>query len=135
LSRIYCIKAKQSEKSFDFNNILELGDLLVSIRKKFIFIYLLNVSDIIFTLLLLQTGSFVEGNFFMRGVVQSGFLSLAIKMGIPAMLIYFISIRIKSATERQLVIGNRLINACLTLYAAINLSHVFWIILYNTYIV
>lgn len=108
--------------------------MLISIRKKFIFIYLLNVSDILFTLQLLQTGAFVEGNFFMKGVVQSGFLSLVIKIGIPALLLYIISIRIKSATERQLVIGNRLINGCLALYAAINLSHVLWIILYNTYI-
>jgi hypothetical protein len=108
--------------------------LLSTIKKKFIFIYLLNVSDIICTLFLLQTGAFVEGNLFMRGIVSSNFLSYAVKLGIPAILLYIIYIRIKAATEKQLIIGNKLINACLILYAAINISHIFWIILYNTYV-
>ena len=35
-----------------------------SMKKKFILLYLLNVTDIIFTLLLLQTGYFSEVNFY-----------------------------------------------------------------------
>lgn len=107
--------------------------MLDSIRKKFVFIYLLNVSDIIFTLLLLQTGAFVEGNFFMRGVVQSNTLSFVMKLGVPALLLCIIYVRIKKATERQLAAGNLLINVCLVLYVAINISHIFWIILYSMY--
>jgi hypothetical protein len=107
--------------------------VLIAIKRKFIIIYLLNVSDIIVTLLLLQTGVFVEGNVFMRGIVESRTVSFIFKIGFPLLLLYIIYKRISTATEKQLAVGNTLINGCLIFYALINISHLVWIILYNTY--
>ncbi len=105
--------------------------MLGIIKRKFIIIYILNVSDILLTLVLLQTGAFIEGNFFMKDLVQSKAGSLIIKLGIPMLLLYIVYKRIKAATEKQLAIGNTLINCCLIFYSVINISHLLWIILYN----
>lgn len=94
---------------------------------------MLNVSDILLTMFLLHTGAFIEGNVFMRGVVQSREASFFIKLGIPLILLYAIYCRLKAATKEQLAIGNRLINGCLIFYTLINASHLLWIILYSTY--
>jgi hypothetical protein len=114
---------------------LGLGIVLGAIKIKFIIIYLLNVSDILFTLLLLQTGAFMEGNFFMRGLVKSEAFSLVVKLSIPMLLLYIIYKRIGAATEKQLAAGNTLINCCLAFYTLVNISHLVWIILYNTNII
>jgi hypothetical protein len=109
----------------------ELGIVLGAIKIKFIIIYILNVSDIIITLILLQTGAFIEGNFFMKGIVQRREVSYIIKLAIPLILLYIIYKRIKAATKKQLFISNVLINICLVFYVLINFSHLIWIILYN----
>ena len=105
------------------------------IKRKFVIIYVLNVSDIVLTILLLQTGAFMEGNVFMRGIVESKAKSFIIKIGIPLILLFLVYKRIRAATEKQLAIGNVLINCCLAFYAVINISHLLWIILYNTYFI
>ena len=99
---------------------------LESLKTKFIAIYLLNVTDIIFTLLLLRTGQLIEANGIMRNIIDNEFLSMAIKIFVPLVLFIYIYIRMKKATEKQLIISNRIINACLILYILINISHVVW---------
>jgi len=99
---------------------------LESLRKKFIIIYLLNITDIIFTLLLLRTGKFIEINGIMRNIIDNEVLSIAIKIFVPLVLFLIIFIRMKKATEKQLIISSRIINACLILYIIINVSHVIW---------
>ena len=103
---------------------------LESLKIKFILIYLLNVTDIIFTLLLLRTGKFMEANGIMRNVIDNEVLSMAIKILVPLVLITIIYLRMKKASEKQLIISNRIINACLILYILINMSHLVWIFIY-----
>jgi hypothetical protein len=106
----------------------------VSIKKKFIILYLLNVTDIIFTLLLLQTGLFAEVNFLMVKAVQSPVASVVLKIIVPAILLYYLYSRIKNADEDNLKASNIAINISLTIYVLVNLSHLVWIALLPVFI-
>jgi hypothetical protein len=74
---------------------------LESIRKKLILLYILNVTDILFTLLLLQTGYFTEVNIFMMKAVQSPVISVLLKIILPAALLFYIFKRMKDAEAMQ----------------------------------
>lgn len=97
-----------------------------SIGKKFILIYILNVSDILFTLLLLNTGLFEEGNTFMKTITDSNILSIIIKIAVPMILLIFIYVRMQKATAKQLHISNIITTVCLAFYFLINISHLIW---------
>ncbi|TAH63534.1 MAG: hypothetical protein EWM47_13565 [Anaerolineaceae bacterium] len=103
---------------------------LINIRKKLIILYLLNVSDIIFTLALLQTGFFREINIFMINAVQSPVISIILKIVFPAVLLYFLYKRIcLSDDSQQLRATNIGLLISLTLYAFVNISHIIWVAL------
>ncbi|HWT27603.1 MAG TPA: DUF5658 family protein [Mobilitalea sp.] len=99
------------------------------IRKKLFILYFLNVTDIIFTLLLLQTGYFSEVNILMVKAVQNPALSLCMKIFLPAILLYYLYLKIKSSEEDALRVSNIAINISLTIYALVNLSHLVWVAL------
>jgi hypothetical protein len=98
-----------------------------SMKKKFILLYLLNVSDIIFTLLLLQTGYFSELNIFMVKAVSNPLISLSIKIICPAALLIYIYHRMKAANLLQLKAANVAVNISLTIYTLVNISHLVWV--------
>ena len=102
---------------------------LVTIKKKFIILYLLNVSDIIFTVLLLRTGLFAEVNILMVKAVQSPTASVILKILVPAILLFYLYTRIKNADEPNLKASNIAINISLTIYTLVNLSHLVWVAL------
>lgn len=99
------------------------------IKKKFIILYLLNVTDIIFTILLLRTGLFAEVNFLMIKAVQSPAASIIIKIIVPAILLFYLYARIKNADEPNLKASNIAINISLTIYTLVNISHLVWVAL------
>lgn len=107
---------------------------LTTIKKKFILLYLLNVLDITFTLLLLQTGYFQEVNFFMVKAVQNPMISVLIKVVFPAFLLYYMYRQIKDADISQLKVSNIAVNISLTIYAIVNISHVVWVALLPIFI-
>jgi hypothetical protein len=102
---------------------------LDNIRKKFITLYLLNVTDIIFTVLLLQTGYFAEVNFLMAKAVQNPLASFLLKIILPAALLLYMYHQIKDADEDQLKVSNIAVNISLTIYTLVNLSHLVWVAL------
>ena len=55
-------------------SILKARDL-ISIRQKLVLLYFLNVTDIIFTILLFNTGMFTEVNILMAPLVKSSYSS------------------------------------------------------------
>lgn len=104
---------------------------LKSINKKLIGIYLLNVSDIIFTLFLLNTGLFIEINSIMSYVINNNnVLSILIKVIVPLILLVVIALRIEDATEKQLHRSNIIITSMLLVYALIDVSHILWTTMY-----
>jgi hypothetical protein len=102
---------------------------LINIRKKLIILYLLNVLDIIFTLVLLQTGLFREMNIFMINAVQSPIISIILKIIFPAGLLYYLYKRICLSNNEQLRATNIGLLISLTLYSLVNLSHIIWVML------
>lgn len=99
------------------------------IKKKFILLYLLNVTDIIFTVLLLQTGYFEEVNVFMVNAVSNPLTGMLLKVVLPAFLLFFIYRRIKKADLSQLKASNIAVNISLTIYTLVNISHIIWVAL------
>ncbi len=110
--------------------LLKTSDLGL-IRKKLIAMYILNVTDIIFTIFLINTGMFLEVNAVMAPLVNNRqLLSILIKVVVPFVLLIWVYQRMKDATEKQLYQSNIIINGCLIFYGLINISHVFGSILY-----
>lgn len=92
--------------------------------------YFLNVTDIIFTLLLLKTGMFKEANGVMVNIVENPVLSLMIKVVIIGFILYYLTKRMLMATNKQLYISNYIINGALGIYSIINLMHIIYIVMF-----
>ena len=100
---------------------------LHSIRKKMIILYVLNLTDITFTLLLLQTGFFTEVNILMVNAVKNPVAGILLKTILPAVLLYYLYKRICCIDTAQLKAANIGINISLALYVLVNLSHLVWL--------
>jgi hypothetical protein len=98
-----------------------------NIKTKFLLLYFINFTDIIFTLMLLNTGCFIEGNPLLHPVIENTILLFLIKIIIPALLLISIYHRIQDATFEQLKKSNIIILISLSLYTLVNLSHIFWL--------
>jgi len=104
---------------------------LNSIYKKLTALYILNVTDIIFTLFLINTGLFIEANYIMSNIINiNQLLSVLIKVFVPLILFVCIAFRMRNAREKQLYNANILMNIALISYFLINISHIIWITLY-----
>lgn len=103
---------------------------LEKIRFKLIILYLLNALDLFFTLILIDTGKFLEVNPIINGVLDQPVNLLLIKILVPFLLILFLSIRLRKAERHQLIISNKIISGALIVYGFINLMHIFWIVVY-----
>lgn len=104
-----------------------------NIKYKLLILYLLNVTDILFTTLLLSTGLFMEANFLMANAVQSLFASFILKIVLPVVLLLYIYIRIKKASEIQLKQSNIILNIITGIYVIINISHLIWFLLFEIF--
>lgn len=99
------------------------------IKSKLIVLYILNILDISFTLLLLSTGLYKEINIFMIQVVHSTKGSFLLKIVVPAIILFYLYIRIKKASKTQLKISNTIINITVFFYLVINILHILWVLL------
>ncbi len=102
---------------------------LTNIRKKLILLYLLNVTDILFTLGLLQTGFFSEVNIFMVHAVQSPLASFLLKILLPAGLLYYLYRKSCQSDGAGMKATNIGINISLSIYVLVNLTHLIWLAL------
>ncbi|MGE5495913.1 MAG: DUF5658 family protein [Burkholderiales bacterium] len=106
-----------------FLKCCSLGD----IKNKMVMIFILNVTDIVFTLILCGTGLFVEANPVAAMFVGNRAAALLVKSLVPAALLSFLYFRMQKATAEQLKKANVLIVAALMAYVVINVSHISWI--------
>ncbi len=106
---------------------------LDNIKQKLVILYLLNVADILFTLLLLATGFYIEANLFMSKAVQSLFASFILKIVLPALLLFYLYIRMKKANKKQLKQSNIILNIATAIYFIINISHLIWFSLFGLF--
>ncbi|MGF7144686.1 hypothetical protein HNQ56_003118 [Anaerotaenia torta] len=99
---------------------------LIIQKKKFILLYLLNMTDILFTVLLLQTGYFKEANIFMAKIVVNPVAGVLLKMLLPALMLGYLYRQLQEDDEEQLRVSNIAVNFSLTVYTLVNLSHLVW---------
>ena len=100
---------------------------LKNINTKLFILYLLNVTDIFFTFLLLNTGYFIEANIFMVKLTQNPLLGILVKVLLPGILLLYIYKRIKKASDTQLKISNTFLNIITIFYATINIFHIIFL--------
>lgn len=107
--------------------LLFIKDYHISIlKKKYIMLYLLNVIDIVFTVLLLRTGYFREVNLFMIKAVNKPMICVFLKLVLPAILLGYVYQLTKSGEEEQLKVSNIAVNISLSIYILVNMSHLVW---------
>lgn len=94
-----------------------------NIKKKLFILYILNLTDILFTVILLNTGYFIEVNPLISSLIDDNISLLLVKVILPIILLAYICIRIKKATKPQMIKSNRLINVAQLLYGFINIFH------------
>lgn len=94
------------------------------LRKKLTLLYILNASDIVFTFGLLKTGMFQEVNALMIGIVTSPWLSIAVKLIVPAVLIIYILLKLDDLPHSNLKLCNYFVNTVLIIYIIINIMHI-----------
>ena len=95
---------------------------------KCILLYILNVTDIIFTYKLLETGEFIEANGIMNLIIPNKVLTIIVKVFFVLFLLIYLYKRINEADQRQKRICNMLITMLLVFYTLINVSHIYWMI-------
>ncbi len=98
------------------------------IKTKFTLIYILNCTDILFTYTLLKTGNFYEANFLMRHIVSNPYLSILVKIIMPAVLIFTLLPHLKTDKESSLKLCSLFINVVSLAYLAINCLHIYYLI-------
>ncbi|MDQ0461789.1 hypothetical protein QOZ91_003340 [Clostridium sardiniense] len=101
-----------------------------SVKSKLKTLYMLNITDIIFTIILLKTGLFKEVNGIMFFIVDSLTLSILVKICLVGVLIYYLIKRMMKATYKQLKISNIIIIVAIFLFLIVNISHIIYSILY-----
>ena len=99
---------------------------LIMIKKKLFILYLLNVTDILFTVLLLRTGYFSEINLVMSAILKNPLLCIIIKVFFPAVLLYYMYQQIADTQASQRRTSNIAVNISLVIYGLVNISHLIW---------
>ncbi|MDP4089962.1 MAG: DUF5658 family protein [Bacillota bacterium] len=100
------------------------------IKRKFIALFILNASDILFTLMLFCTGVYERANAFTSGIADESIIGTFIKFGITLLLLILAYLGISSSVEKHILILNTIITTCMILYFFINLYHTAWCIIY-----
>lgn len=108
-----------------------LKDLSIDkLRDKLTLLYILNAVDIVFTFGLLKTGLFKEINSIMVSVVDDPFLSIIIKLIIPALLIIYILAKLEELPHGNLKLCHICVNVVLIVYTLITIMHISYFCLF-----
>lgn len=91
-------------------------------------LYALNISDYIFTLILLSTGYFFEGNPMLSNSIGDigGFV---LKCILPFVLLFYIRIRLRNISITKIKTVKFILNIGIVFYAAVNAIHLFGFVL------
>lgn len=95
-------------------------------------LYLLNLSDYIFTLILLSTGYFMEGNFLLSNNITD-FGGFILKCIVPLVLLLFIRWRFRTLPVTKVKAVKYILNGGIVFYTLINAFHLSGFILLTIY--
>lgn len=101
---------------------------------RIIIIYALNVSDYIFTLILIQSGMFQEVNPILSMPINN-FWGFVLKCIVPFVLLLYLRHRFRDASERQIKPIKYILDFTIGIYAIINIFHICWLILMKFYLI
>lgn len=93
---------------------------------KLIVLYALNVTDYLFTLVLISSGLFIEANPVLKMNID-GMWGFILKCIVPLVLLSYLHIRFSNGITKHEKIVKILLNTILIYYIAINVIHIFWI--------
>lgn len=99
---------------------------LGALRKKLVLLYVLNLCDIAFTLLLLSTGGFREVNPIMAAALQNGAAVAAVKLLLPGAVLVWLYTALLRSDLRQKKLCNQVVNVMLLGYITVNAAHLGW---------
>lgn len=102
--------------------------------KKLAIIYALNVSDYILTLVLVGSGLFSEVNPILSMPINN-FGGFILKCILPLALLLLIRHRIRNISVKQIKPVWYILDCTIGLYAIINIFHIFWLVVMNTYLI
>ncbi len=89
-------------------------------------LYILNVTDYIFTLILLSSGLFVEANPVMNTPINTPW-GFVLKCIVPLMLLTYLHVRFCMSSPKHPKVTKILLNIILVYYMLINAFHIFWL--------
>lgn len=102
---------------------------LDSIKTKLKIIYALNVFDIVATVLLYNTGLFLEVNSFIELFLENPVIAISIKIILPGALFLIMFKHMHDANEKQLKISNVALEVLMLYYGLIACSYILWTLL------
>lgn len=100
------------------------------VRLRMLLLYALNVLDMVATKFLLQTGKFREINPVMALALQSDWVTLLLKLLLPAALMAYLDRRLRQVDARHLRLSARALEVLIVVYAAVGLMHL-WLYWYS----
>lgn len=101
---------------------------------RIIIIYALNISDYIFTLILIQSGMFTEINPILTMPINNPW-GFVLKCIIPLILLLCLRHRFRSISENQIKPVRYILDCTIGVYAIINIFHICWLIMMTFYLV
>lgn len=90
-------------------------------------IYFFNCTDLLFTYTYLKTGYFYEFNPIMRPIVSSPWLSIIVKIIMPAILLAFVLLRLPQTVPKLLNVGIAFSGLITLFYLFINCMHIYYL--------
>ena len=95
---------------------------------RLILLYILNVTDYLFTLVLISSGIFIEANPLLSMNIQ-GVWGFILKCIVPLLLLAYLHIRFSADKPKHQKAVKILLNCIIIYYGIINLFHIFWLTL------
>ncbi len=97
-----------------------------ALDNRFTFLYFLNLSDYLFTLILISSGLFIEANPLLSLNIggMGGFLAKCI---LPLLLILYIRIRFINNPPKNTFPAKLVLDILLCFYFFVNCFHIFWL--------
>ena len=102
---------------------------LPNLKIKLLILYLLNISDISLTIILVNTGLIIEANPLMANIITNSIATFFIKVLLPAVLFIYLYIRLKTATVKMIKLTNYCLIGLLGFYLIINVLHLVWFLM------
>ncbi len=93
------------------------------LRIRMLLLYALNILDMVVTKFLLQTGKFREMNPVMALALQNDWVTLLLKLLLPAVLMIYLDRRLRLADARHLKLSARVLEVLIAAYCIVSMLH------------